>query len=100
MQIDGIYRYPSDEHDRPFGSGYHLVVAYDAGRTKVSLIATGSLKVARVAKASLRNAEPQDVPPRRLARRLDAKRKAFKRAGVAIRERTVRQVIAALRDAN
>jgi hypothetical protein len=67
-----VLRYYS-QHDR-LGHGWRLVVAYDRTAGAVSLLCPSTLVKVRVPASELRHAEPADVVPARLARRIEERR--------------------------
>ena len=95
MEIDGIYDYHSG--DKPFGSGWRLVVAYDRTKRKVSMMCPETLKIARLDVAELRHAKILDVKPSRIARMTEQRRKAYKRYKIPCRDQTIREITAKLR---
>ena len=82
---------------RALGHGRRLVVPTDPGRKNVTLVAVGDLSSVRVELTELRNTEQVEVRPVRLARRLEAKARQFKRLGIKYSRRNVTSAINRLR---
>ena len=86
------YRGPETEQAR------RLVVAYNATGRRVSLLEVGTLRRFTVPRPAFdRFHAPVDVDRRRLARRLEARRRLLKRQKVTAALDTAKAVVAALR---
>ena len=86
------------------GDGWRHVVAYDRGRKYLQVLSTGDLSRARIAieewEADVRNGLVKPQPPERapkVGRRLDERRRWFKRLGVNVPDNLVKDIAASLR---
>lgn len=88
--IEGLYRW----HD---GDGWTVVIAFDRGRSNISLLEIGTLKIVRRPATALRYGKPLPLKPRHCAKLIEDRRRALKRYGVRHRARTIKDVTVALR---
>lgn len=82
------------------GLGWRLVIAFDPGRRFVRLLDPWTLAIARVGIDELAHARLEALAPkrrRRLARIADHNRRAAKRRGQRVADKTIRQVVAAMK---
>lgn len=94
----GVFDVQMDEG--PFGSGWRLVVPFAAARgSRVSCVCPETLKVATLPRDAFRGSRKIEGAERRVAARLDRKRKQHRRLGLCSygHSQKVRQIAEVLR---
>lgn len=83
------------------GSGRRLCVIYNRRGSKISVMDCFSFRRAVLSTANLRQCRDHGLTPyqvRRLAKRMDERRKLFKRLGVSFDEKAAKAAIKAIRE--
>ena len=83
-----------------FGLGWRFFVLVDPGRLNVTVFHPATLQAERMRIAAARAGQPVTLTPyqwRCLAKRIDGRRRAYKRQGLAHRAALVKQVVQACR---
>ena len=82
---------------RMYINGWRMVAVTTQGRKWLTLLDLGTLRKVKLPTEALRHAKPADYRPKWLARRLDTRRKLFKRNKMPHAVMLVKKTVADLR---
>lgn len=97
-EIEGAFLYWFENNH--LGHGWRYVIVFDrtrGKRGKVSLLEPSTLALVRLPATALRQARPVELRPRSLARRMEERRRFYKRIGRRHPARQVKAIVDALR---